>query len=312
MTPDRVDRIRATARSLLLDAVTAEVVRELQLAGVTPVLLKGPALARWLYDDGAPRPYSDCDLLVPPADWEIAQALLPTLGFSPLVTLRDHPNPFHAETWWRPGDAIELDMHRTLPGIGATSSAAWDGLSRGTETIVLDGVEIATLGPVPRALHLALNAVQPPSAKALQDLERALARSERESWVAARELAERLDALPSFGAGLRLLPEGRELADSLGLRANTSVQVALLAMGAPTLALSLDRLAATAGLRAKVTFLARKLVPTRRWMTKGYPLARRGSLGMTAAYVWRPIRLASRAAPAVRAWRRARRETPRS
>lgn len=303
--------LHATARSLLVDSATAEVVGEFSAAGIPVLLLKGPAVARWLYDDGAPRPYVDSDLLIPTEEWVTAEALLPTLGYAPVMTQRDLPEPFHADLWRRERDGIELDLHRTLPGVGVSSSGAWEVLGADTETIVVAGTEVATLGLRARALHLALHAAYPRKTKALEDLERGLARIDRRQWAAARDLARRLDALPAFAAGLRQLPEGRELAELLRLPSNESVEVALKAVMAPPLAISLSRLAATDGLQAKLAFLGRKVLPTRRYMRTWSPLAARGPLGMGAAYVWRLICLLGRAAPAVYIWQRARTATPR-
>jgi hypothetical protein len=306
-----VDPLHATARSLLVDAATADVVRRFRAAGVAALVLKGPVLARWLYDDGAARPYADSDLLIRPADWAGAEALLPALGFAPVLTQRDLPQPLHADTWRRERDAIELDLHRTLPGIGADNAATWHVLSHEMETMSIGGVQIATLGPGGRALHLALNAAYDGagSAKGLADLERGLDRCGQDVWAKARDLAESLDALPAFGAGLRLLPRGRDVASAIGLEHNTSVEVGLRAMSPPQVALGLNRLVTTSGVGAKLTFLARKLVPSRRFMLMWSPLARRGTLGMAAAYLWRPVWLYVRAGPALRALRGARRET---
>src|SRR4051812_17372050 len=51
-------------RSLRLDRVAVEAVDAMQREGIDVLLLKGPAFARWLYDDPAVRGYRDVDLLV--------------------------------------------------------------------------------------------------------------------------------------------------------------------------------------------------------------------------------------------------------
>ncbi len=64
-----------------VDAVTAEVSVALQEAGCPNLLLKGPAVSRWLYGEEHERPYGDTDLLVDPASLEVAHATLAELGF---------------------------------------------------------------------------------------------------------------------------------------------------------------------------------------------------------------------------------------
>ena len=48
---------------------------------VPALLLKGPAFARWLYDDSRERSYRDIDLLVAPERIAAAGAALSELGF---------------------------------------------------------------------------------------------------------------------------------------------------------------------------------------------------------------------------------------
>ncbi len=71
----------ATARALILDSAAATAVRCLRDVGVESILLKGPVLARWLYDDGSVRTYGDVDLLVSPRHTEAAVAALGAMGY---------------------------------------------------------------------------------------------------------------------------------------------------------------------------------------------------------------------------------------
>jgi len=54
----------AAALSLHLDAVTAEVVEAFRAVGVRTILLRGPAVGKWLYQEVGDRSYVDVDLLV--------------------------------------------------------------------------------------------------------------------------------------------------------------------------------------------------------------------------------------------------------
>ena len=82
---DSSARLLAAARTLGVDALAAETIEALRAAGVRSILLKGPALAGWLYGDGALREYGDCDLLVDPADTDRAAVVLRELGFRPFA-----------------------------------------------------------------------------------------------------------------------------------------------------------------------------------------------------------------------------------
>src|SRR5207248_10574335 len=68
-----------------LDVALAEVACALSRAGLRSLVLKGPAIASWLYDDPADRAYGDIDLLVDPARFAQAESVLGRLGFEPVV-----------------------------------------------------------------------------------------------------------------------------------------------------------------------------------------------------------------------------------
>ena len=77
------------------------------------------------------------------------------------------------------------------------------------------------------ALHAAHHGRTYP--RPLRDLERALDRLDRETWVAAARLAAELDAVEAFAAGLRLVPAGESLASELDLPAVSSRRRRLMA-----------------------------------------------------------------------------------
>jgi hypothetical protein len=166
------------------------------------------------------------------------------------------------------------------------------------------------LSPAARAMHVGIHAGQhgPGFAGPMADLERALEQLPLEVWERATALARRLEAVPMFAAGLSLQPKGKLILDQLGVAEGKTVEVSLRASTPPDLSLGFHRLASRPGLRPKIAFAARKLVPPPAWMRSCVPVARRGRLGLLAAYLWRPIWLLQRAGPGFRAWRRARRE----
>ena len=127
------------------------------------------------------------------------------------------------------------------------------------------------------------------------------------TWQGAAALATRLDALPAFAAGLRLDPRGDALLEALGIDVEPDAMAALRAETAPPLAQGFGWLAQLPSTGARLRFVARTLVPPRGYMELWWPPARRGGLWLVVAYCRRPFWIAAHLAPAVRAWRRARR-----
>lgn len=296
------------AWNLAVDAVTVEVLTALGERGVQAVLLKGPSVTRLLYEPGE-RSYVDTDLLVEPRAFGEAQGALASLGFIREEAVGERSIE-HGEAWSR-GMAM-VDLHRRLWGVEAPDEEAWRVLAAETEVLRLGPIEVRALREAAVALGIALHAVQHGTqvGQTRRDLERALATLSLDVWRDAAVLARRLSAEPAFQAGVRALPEGRDLLVQLALAPTSSVETVLretLDPEAAGQALLVERLVATSRF-GRVTLLARLLVPSRAYMRRFHaPLARRGTAGLVAAYVRRYALLARRLIPAVREWRRARR-----
>jgi hypothetical protein len=305
MDPD-TDGLRQASVGLALDALATHVTAALADIGIRAILLKGPALADWLYG-GERRPYSDVDLMIARADRVEAERLLEDLGFE-LVALDilPHDRPHHARTWLRPGGAA-VDLHHTLIGIGASSELAWGALTEETEPLRLAAGEVEVLSRPARAFMVTLHAAQHgmPAAGPLEDLDRSVERLSLGGWETAAGLAERLDALPAFATGLRLTASGRMLATRLQIPEHTSAESLLRSWNEPKMALGFVWLSQTKGLRPKLILVVRKLVPQPAFLRAWSPLARRGRIGLAAAYAWRPLWLLLNAVPGYLAWRRA-------
>ena len=296
-----------TARSLSIDLLAAEVVTALAAARVRAVLLKGATIATWLYADGDARAYVDVDLWVAPDQFEAAEAVLASLDFTaPLAGASDLEQDEHARVWRSERGLV--DLHRTFLGIGASQETAWAVLTAETVTMMVGGTTVEALGVPARTLLVALHAAAsgPHQTGPLADLARAVASVPEATWRDAADLARRVDALPALVAGLRLDERGRILADGLGGVGPVPLDVALRAAAAPPLAVDLARLAALPGVGPKLRLAARKAVPTPALMRVWSPMARRGRLGLVAAYGWRPVVMAWRMPAALGAVRRAR------
>ncbi len=304
------DRLFLSARSLWLQHVAGLAARQLGEAEIPCILLKGPAIAGWLYDEDEVRLYSDIDLLVRPVDFDRAVEALAVLGYvhdrAGAASCEFGPN----EKDLQGPNLVTIDLHRYLIGV-SDPELCWEVLSRHVTPFRLrSGAEIDVLDVPARTMHLALHAAQdgPADTKAVEDLRRGLRRVESSDWRAAAAIAEQLGAMAAFAAGLRLVPAGAALAEQLSLPKVKTVEVAIRTASAPQEAIVFVRLAECHTFRAKSALVARKLFPTGAFLRSTSRLANHGPLGLLGARLWRPISLVPRFPPAYFAWRRARRE----
>jgi hypothetical protein len=298
----------ATARSLAVDRVTAEVVGALRAEGVYPILLKGPSIALWLYTDGAARAYVDSDLLVPPQRVGTAERVLQELGFRHKRADFEGPQrgQVHGRPWWRPTDRAEVDLHITLWGLGVSPAEAWARLVAHTEAMSVGGTTVQVLATPARALHLALHAAQhasPPARQPREDLARALEQLPEAAWVEAAALAEEIGAPHQLVQGLQTLPAGAALVDRLGFLDPRLAELAVLRGSPAPLVVGVHRLAATRGVSRKLRLIAQELFPPPSFLRWWSPLARRGAWALPLAYVSRLAWLVWHLGPSVRVWR---------
>ena len=305
----RRDDVRSAVRVLAIDAVAAEVCAALRNRDVPVAVLKGPVLAKQLYDGDASRTYRDTDLLVPARSEHAAYAALRDIGFVAAIgTGVTDPGVADEHQWLRDGFIVEV--HVSLVGVGIRADHVWDVLASHMVRGRVGGAEVLTLDRAGLAMHVALHAAQHGVAwtKALEDLDRGLERWDAETWRSAAALAAQLRASSAFEAGLRLRPSGARVVDSLELQHPADVATALRVASAPDAAFGLERMLRRQGLLGKLAYLARAAVPKPAFMRWWSPLGRRGRVGLAVAYLYRPIWLALRAPSAVGAYLRARRE----
>jgi hypothetical protein len=301
----------AAAERLRIDAATAEVLRALAAAGADCVLLKGPTLTSWLYPPAAGRAYVDSDLLVRPGHETVAEEVLEQLGFERVWDAAALPEWWreHGSDWSRPSDGVRVDLHRSLPGLGADAEAVWAALATAPATVRVAGYDAPALPLAARALHVSLHAVQHGAdwGRGRGDLERALEIAEEATWREAAVLAVRLDGLDAFATGLRLTPEGERLADQLGLPVSASVDVALRASAPPPAALGFEQMAQTPGALARLGMAWHKLFPPREFLEHWDQRARESRRRFALARARRPLWVLASAPRGFHAWWRARR-----
>ncbi len=309
------DAYRAAALALVvrenarrLDGLAARASEALAAAGIPCLLLRGAAIARWLYDDVAERPYQDVDLLVRQADHARAGDALVAMGMARVMAnvAASEAAP-HARTFESPDG--DLDLHWTLKGVGAAPDALWEALAGTPESLELGGARVSTPPVAGRVLIVALHAAQhgPEGPAQLRDVAQAVERAPLEAWREAAGLARRLGALTWFAAGLRHLPEGAELLRRLDAEAPADLEVEIRAAGGVPMIRGLAQLERTGGTAGKLRLVARKAFPTPDFMREWSPTARRGRAGLAAAYAGRPFWMVAHAVPAYRAYRRAKR-----
>jgi putative nucleotidyltransferase-like protein len=299
------------AQTVRLDLAAYEAVQALQAEGIPSVVLRGPAIARWLYPDGR-RAYTDVDLLIPPGRAERARLVVATLGYVciSLPTSARNVDP-HDSIWLRDTDGARLELHRSLVGIGADDAALWDRLSVEIEPLdlAMGDRTLPVLRPHARILVVALHAAAhgPWMPWPARDLELALAALSRSDLKETARLARQLDAVRAFAAGLRQTGAGAVLADNLALPTDRSVGIELRKAGAPAMALELESLSRLPGGRPRLLYVLREVFPPPGYMRVRYAMARRGRGGLSLTYLGRPLSLLVRLAPALVALRRATR-----
>lgn len=308
---DRATRLTHAGLSLRLGAAIGEVSDRFRAGGVDALLLKGASIAQWLYDDRERRFSLDCDLLIAPAALGAGETILESLGYDRHFDDRTMPSWWreHASAWVRERDGLTLDLHRTLQGVGVDDTLAWRVLWGHRDVLPLAGRQIPTLDLPARALNLALHAAHHGASwpRPLAELERGLARADEELWRQAAALAQDLDAVEAFAAGLRLTEAGTQLATRLELPLPSSVEAALHASTPPPVALGFEQLASAPSARARIAIVWHKLVPPAAFIRHWDPRAKDSRRALVRAYLRRPVWLARNAPEGFRAWRRARR-----
>lgn len=300
--------------NLRIDAAIGEVVEALRQGDADSFVLKGPTLADW-YPPDSRRTYVDGDIWVAPADLRLAQEVLASHGFKPLIDEHGLPEWWeeHASSWLRERDRGKIDLHRRLQGVGAEPQHAWSVLWPRREEFSVGGVAAHRLCEPGRALYAALHAMHHGAndSRGLPHLRAALDAVSDQVWSEALGLARELEALEAFATGLRLLQAGNELAERIRVPDVRSVKTTLLATTPPPVALGLDQLSGVRGWR-RAEIVIRKLAPPPGFIRHWWPPAAENRRMLALGYLYRPVWLVQRAPAGYRAWRAAKREANKS
>ena len=304
----RLGRLRIIARTISAERVTLEVAGRLRDADVDHVILKGPVFAQWLYEDPSTRTFTDSDFLIDPSKVERTEEVLISMGFDRFWDIEfEGKKPWVERRWVRSLDDANLDLHRTLFGVGVSPADAWRILSNHRIEMDIKGHRISAFDDTANALHVVLHALQhgEEAPRPIQELDQAIQRLAQSTWSRAADLADELHANEWLSSGLRLHPEGVRIAEELGLSVEISLETALRSRSAPFGAETLAWLSEMKSWRARTAYVVRSLFPPVRSMRTTYDLARRGWLGLTFSYLSRWVWLASQMPKALRALRAA-------
>lgn len=203
------------AETLAVDAQTAKVVTALRASGIEPILLKGAAVAAWLYRDGTVRTYGDTDLLIPAAARAETAEILSGLGYVGPPTLTTFPTP--ATHWVHERSGLEVDLHTRLWGWDDRRDL-WIALQPHTISLPVGGASVRVLDDAAKAVHVVAHAVQHmlEGEQANADLDRALAQVPDEIWGAASTVAHEVGAWETFVVGLHTHSQGASLCQRFG------------------------------------------------------------------------------------------------
>jgi hypothetical protein len=290
------------AWSMLLDEACRVVATRLRAEAHEFVMLKGSTIAGWLYPDPVQRTYTDLDILISPESEPSVVRLLEGLGYRPLLDRATLQFSSPEEQPLRNDLGVVIDLHTALQGVRLNPSMAWDILRQETVYWNWAGAWVPALAPHARAMHLALHLAQRglEDTKAAKDLELGLDQLSAGTWSDAGQLAERLDALEAFAAGLTLLAKGEALASDLRLPQTESFEARMRANSASASAILLHRTLATPGWTRRIRLVVAALFPSREWLRLYYPQEAGTAWGLARLRLRRPWQVVWRMPSALR------------
>ena len=133
-----------------------EAVRQLNTAGIVPVLLKGAKhLVTAIYRDPGVRIMSDIDLLVSRADITPAHNALQQLGYQPIEDVHGdyHDEHHHCAPLFRDSDYGALEIHRSLAESPFDIILPTEMALTELEPLEVEGVHMTALSTTHRILH---------------------------------------------------------------------------------------------------------------------------------------------------------------
>lgn len=311
------DAMTVIGQRLRVDSWTVEAIDALRAQHIRVLLLKGPAIARWLYPN-APhaRPYADADLLVASDRIRAAAAVLESLGYEMHGTPAAPVDEPHARHFYRRTDAAAVDLHRAIHCTEHVDAGlVWNTLASRTQTLAVAGVNVEIPNAAVRALHLALHLGPYDGRESQQwrDLDRAVRVIDAATWSDAAQIARSLGIEADLGARLQRVPAARELVRALALPQDHDIEPVLpprAATGIVGLG-SLMRLSTTCNRRSQLRYVQAKLFPPTPFVLARQAKSNSGPLAAAHGRIAWLAHCARHLPRAARAWRRISATPPR-
>jgi len=178
---------RRAATSLAANALVADVAGKLARSGISVMPVKGALLQHWLYDDPTERPLTDVDLLVLPADLEVAVKRLESAGYRLLA------RPSFGPVVLRTPFGLALDLHPSLFDGARYRLSTEELFARSSEDTRLYAVRVQLPSPLDVYAHLigkfGSDHLDGRATGRLDEIARMSARLEPSPETAARHLA---------------------------------------------------------------------------------------------------------------------------
>lgn len=155
-------RRQAAVRNMRLFSETADVIRTLQAADISVILLKGLHLAEQVYPDVSMRTMGDIDLLLHRTDIDVAFRLLEKDGFTPhkIHKTEDEVKQHHHLPVLSKPDSSPLELHWNIASPLLPLTIDLDGLWQRAQPCDIEGALALTLAPEDLLLHLSLHLFQ--------------------------------------------------------------------------------------------------------------------------------------------------------
>lgn len=184
VTPSQRDRSLAALEPAMLRVMLLER-RLVQLAasfaddGIEFRVLKGPAVARNVYEQPSHRLFADLDLLIHPARFTDAVTILQARGYTrPIAQLRpEYDRDFAKTVLLLDHDGLQVDLHRMLALGPFGHRLPLEDLFASRRTLSVAGHDLTCLDMVEQFLHVCYHATlgdDPPKLVALRDVLQAL------------------------------------------------------------------------------------------------------------------------------------------
>ncbi len=153
------DSVRRTASAY---AQLADVLAALRAEGITPALLKGAALGRFTYPDGALRPFADLDLLIAVDGRGAAEWALRRIGYVADARISRRASPVQGEDlyyhpFWR---RLPVDVHWRYDAPPLVMPVDYEGVFARAVTVRMGAETALLLSPADMIVALSLQFVK--------------------------------------------------------------------------------------------------------------------------------------------------------